>query len=58
MKKKVTSINTIVLQKHRDSNSGLESERQEKTNSKNSIGNRKISPEQNIELLGAACLSG
>ena len=51
MKNKVTSINTIVLQTHRDSNLGLESDRQEKSNSKNSIGNRKISSEQNIELL-------
>ena len=51
MKNKVTSINSIVLQTHRESNLGLESERQEKTNSKNSIGNRKISSEQNIELL-------
>ena len=51
MKNKVTSINTIVLQTHRDSNLGLESDRQEKSNSKSSIGNRKISSEQNIELL-------
>ena len=51
MKNKVTSINSIVLQTHRESNLGLESERQEKTNSKNSIGNRKISSEQIIELL-------
>ena len=51
MKNKVTSINSIVLQTHRESNLGLESERQEKTNSKNSIGNRNIFSEQNIELL-------
>ena len=49
MKNKVSSINTIVLQTHRDTNSSLEYERQVKTNSKNSIGNRKISSEQNIE---------
>ena len=52
MKNKVIPINAIAQKSYRDKNSSLESERQITINSKNSLpGKRKISSEQNIELL-------